>query len=131
MRTDRIDRVLAEGTGHLPRRIRLADDTVLSVQAGPGAWCRPKPRLYGMGNVPADYPGPYSHLEVYLLTLVPVPESWKQYGDAHEDGHLRHFDAVPEDLVRSLVAEHGGEHAERNLEDDALKALSEAFFPAR
>ncbi|TQE33170.1 hypothetical protein [Streptomyces ipomoeae] len=126
-RTERLDRVLAGGTGLLPRRIRLADGTVLSVQAGPGAWCRPRPALYGTGNAPADYAGPYTHIEVFLVTQVPVPETWAPY----DDGEQRHFGAVPADLVRAFVDEHGGEHEEQDLQDDAVKALAEAFHPAR
>lgn len=123
--TNRLDRIAAHGTGHMPRRIRLADDTILSLQAGPGAWSRPRPHLYGTGNAPADYAGPYTHLEVYLTTPVPVPASWAEF----DDGDHVHFGCVPVELVRELVEAHGGEHWEQDLGHDVTMGLCEAFAP--
>lgn len=129
---DRLDRIAAHGTGYLSRLIRLADDTTISIKAGPTAWSRPRPYLYGIGEAPADYAGPYTHLEVYLITPVPVPGSWAPYDDdANDDDGRRgiHFGAVPVELVRALVEEHGGEHWEQDLAHDAETALAESFAP--
>ena len=123
--TDRLNRIAAHGTGHMPRRIRCHDDTLLSIKAGPGAWSRPRPYLYGTGNAPADYQGPYTHLEVYLITPVSVPASWAQF----DDGNGVHFGPVPVELVRELVEAHGGEHWEQDLGHDATMSLCEAFAP--
>lgn len=123
--TDRINHIAAHGTGHMPSRIRCADDTILSIKDGPGAWSRPRPYLYGTGNAPADYTGPYTHVEVYFLTLVDLPSSWAEY----DDGNHRHFGPVPVDLVREVIVEHGGEHWEQDLEHDVMMGLCEAFAP--
>lgn len=123
--TDRLNHIAAHGTGHMPRRIRCNDDTTLSIKAGPGAWSRPRPRLYGTGNAPADYAGPYTHVEVYFLTPVDLPSSWAEY----DDGNHIHFGPVPIELVRDVVEEHGGEHWEQDLEHDATMGLCEAFAP--
>lgn len=125
--TDRIDHIAAHGTGRLPRKIRLTDDTVISVQAGAGAWSRPRPKLYGTGNAPADFAGPYSHVEVYLVTPVAVPAEWAEHTD--DEGKPRHFGPVPVELVRALVVAHGGEHVAQDTEDDMWKALGESFLP--
>jgi hypothetical protein len=122
--TDRLDHIAAHGTGRLPRRIRLADDTVISVHAGPGAYCTPRPATSGLGNAPENYPGPYTELEVYLVEPLTAPESWREF-KADEEGRL--FGYVPVDLVRALLAEHGGEHVAQDSGDDVMKALAEGM----
>jgi hypothetical protein len=129
--TDRLDHIAAHGTGRLPRRIRFTDDAVISVHAGYGAYCTPRPRDRmvhegGMGTAPADYPGPYAALEVFLVEPLAVSADWAQYS-ADEDPTVGLFAAVPVDLVRALVVEHGGEHIAQDSGDDVMKALAEGM----
>lgn len=132
--TDRLDHIAAHGTGRLPRRIRLTDDAVISVHAGNGAYCTPRPRDRmvhegGMGTAPAGYPGPYTALEVYIVEPTTAPESWAEYTADYEPdpADRRLFAAVPVDLVRALVAEHGGEHVAQDAGDDVMIALAEGM----
>lgn len=127
MITDRIDRIIARGTGRLSRQIRLADDTVLEVRAGQGAWSSPRPALYGTGNADADYPGPYTGVEVHLVTPeLQVPAEWAEWTD--DEGTPRNFGPVPVGLVRALVIAHGGERIEQDAEADMWSALGEAVL---
>jgi hypothetical protein len=123
--TDRIDYITAHGTGRLPRKIRLADDAVMSVQAGPGAHCHPRPKLYGTGSAPADFAGPYTHVEVYLFEPLTAPAEWAE----HKDFGV--YSAVPVALVRALVVAHGGEHVAQDDWDDVVKGLGESYLNAR
>jgi hypothetical protein len=133
--TDRIDHITAHGTGRLPRSIRLTDDAVVSVHAGYGAYSTPRPRDRmvhegGMGTAPADYPGPYTALEVYLVAPLSAPAGWARYS-ADDDPRAGLFCVVPAEMVHALVVEHGGEHVAQDTEDDMWKALAESFLPAR
>ncbi|MCX4783871.1 MULTISPECIES: hypothetical protein [unclassified Streptomyces] len=130
--TDRIDYISAHGTGRLPRTIRLADDTTISVHAGNGAYSTPRPRDRmvhegGAGTVPADYPGPYSALEVYVVEPLTAPAEWAPY-NADDNPTAGLFCPLPVDLARALVVEHGGEHVAQDTEDDMWKALAESFM---
>jgi hypothetical protein len=127
--TDRLDHIAAHGTGRLPRRIRLTDDAVISVQAGPGAYCTPRPAPYGLGDAPEDYAGPYTALEVFVVEPLTAPESWAEYTADYESDPTdrRLFGYVPVELVRALVAEHGGEHIAQDSGDDVMKALAEGM----
>lgn len=125
--TDRIDHIIATGSGFLPRAIRLADDGIISVRAGNGAYCKPRPRALlvsegGLGTVPADYPGPYTHVEVCLRGNLVAPPEWED----HEDGGI--YSTVPVGLVRALVIEHGGEHVAQDGWEDVVKAMGEGYI---
>ncbi|MFE2424992.1 hypothetical protein [Streptomyces hokutonensis] len=120
MSTPRFDQVAATGTAAAPVTIRLADGLSVMVSAGPGVACLPCP---GSGGQPADYAGPYTHLEVYLPEGVEPgdgdgwleEDSWELLlteGDEPDDGRL--FYEVPVEDVRALIEEHGGEHPEQN-----------------
>lgn len=54
----------------VPNWIRLGDGTVISVIAGPGTYCEPRPALDEdisfPGEVSVNYPGPYSAVEVWF-----------------------------------------------------------------
>jgi hypothetical protein len=124
--TDRLDHITAHGSGFLPRKIRLADDAVISVRAGNDAWCTPRPRDRmvhegGLGTAPADYPGPYTAVEVALVAPLTAPESWAE----HEDFGI--YSTVPVELVRALVIAHGGEHVAQDEWDDVVKAMGEGY----
>lgn len=128
--TDRIDYIAAHGTGFLPRRIRLADDAVVSVRAGLGAWCTPRPRDRmvhegGLGTAPADYAGPYTAVEAYLVEPLAAPAEWAEYED------FGTYSTIPVDLVRALVVAHGGEHVAQDEWDDVVKGLGESCLRSR
>lgn len=134
--TDRLDRVVATGTGRLPRKIRLADDTVISVHAGYGAYSIPRVRDRmvhegGLGTAPANYPGPYTAVEVFVFKPVTVPNEWRQYSDgapAEDDAEGTLYSPVPVDLVRALVVAHGGEHVAQDEWDDVVRAIGEGYL---
>lgn len=72
--------------------------------------------------VPQDYPGPYTHVEVGMwLPSRPGPE-WEEYQSL--DGNLATYDMVPVDMVRQLVAAHGGEIAYRARHDHVRRVLT-------
>ena len=78
--------------------ITCQDGTTLSVQASSLHYCEPED----------DY-GPYSQVEVGLLST-PPPASWAPYaagGEAVEEAKV--FAYVPVKLVREFIQLHGGE----------------------
>ena len=95
--------------------IQCADGYTMSVIAGEGCYCTPRPDRYGvLGNAPGDYPGPYSHVEVGFPSARPEPwEKWQPLADGLGDDDralwLTVYGYVPVELVRELVAAHGGE----------------------
>ncbi len=111
--------------------IRCVDGYRLSVLAGGGAYCTPRPQLVFQGadgraltgtpsaplpyEVEHDFPGPYTHVEVGVLSGSPDPEPWEAWEDCKEWSgsrsvdQLRVYADVPVELVRALVAAHGGE----------------------
>lgn len=98
-----LDTIAATGTGWLGRPVRLADGRVLSIAAGPNWYCRPRPSsIPALGDVPVDYAGPYTHLEVYAVGPWVLPS-----GD-------KHGAYLPVDEVRALIVASGGEHAEQD-----------------
>lgn len=128
--TDRLDHIAAHGTGRLPRKIRLADGHTISVHAGNGAYCTPRPRDRqvhegGLGTAPADYPGPYTALEVCLVEPLTAPAGWEPFEDFGVYG------TVPVDLVRALVVAHGGEHVAQDEWDDVVKSMGEGYLHDR
>jgi hypothetical protein len=126
--TDRLDHITAHGIGRLPRKIRLADDTVISVHAGPGAYSTPRPLSHCVGDAPVDYPGPYTHLEVYLMEPGTAPDTWEEFNaDGNESAERRLYGYVPQELVYGLVVAHGGEHIEQDTQDDVMAALTEGM----
>lgn len=117
----RLEDTIAHGNrGHVGFKnqswIGCEDGYRLSVIAGGGTYCAPKPSLcmcwydnsVGMDlslrlphEVAHDFPGPYTHVEV--MTDGEVPATWNDY----EAGGV--YSTVPVDLVRELVQLHGGE----------------------
>ena len=85
-------------------RIRCADGFTMSVIAGQGAYCQPRP------DIDSFYRGPYQSVEVGFPSDKPKPwKRWKQYAEDPSDPTGTVYPFVPVDVVRDLIARHGGE----------------------
>lgn len=122
-----LERTIAEGNrGHVgvgrPSLVMCVDGFHMSVIAGGGTYCSPAPGLctcgYGIGDpvhihdaeVPHDYPGPYTHVEVGFPSGRPEPwEVWSRYAEQPEEPLGSVYAQVPVGMVRELVELHGGE----------------------
>lgn len=112
-----LDQIVAHGNRSLGLRpdgdniIRCADGYELSVIAGEGTYCSPRPDRYGvLGDAPGDYPGPYTAVEVGFPSVRPEPwESWSDLAEDPDTPTETVYGYVPVELVRDLVAAHGGE----------------------
>lgn len=87
----RLEKIITHGNRGLHAHednstIRCADGWEVSVVAGPGTYCTPRPMRYD-----DPYPGPYTAVEILAEGEV-EPRGW-----------------VPVDEVRALIASHGGE----------------------
>ena len=123
MSMEKLDKIVAHGNrGHAAdfdapmddSVIRCADGSALSVIAGGGTYCKPRPAMCAcpflgeaepsflkpMGGVAHDYPGPYTHVEV-----MPIEGDWP---DAWFDGGDSVATVAVED-VRAEFARRGGE----------------------
>ena len=122
--TPKLDQIAAHGNRghHHPTRpdstITCADGYRLSVIAGAGTYCHPRPSLCTCAwlpnstpgpafpwKKPCNYPGPYSHVEVMILDgeTRKHPKGWKRYNAGG------FYASVPVETVRDLIAAHGGE----------------------
>ncbi|WP_328313143.1 hypothetical protein OG432_24690 [Streptomyces sp. NBC_00442] len=118
-----LDRIAASGNSQydeagnrvIPNRIVCADGFSLSVIAGSGNYCTPRPALGGFtfgSNAPSDYPGPYTEVEVGFPSARPEPwGTWEQYVDDPEAPTETVYGYVPVETVRALIDLHGGEAA--------------------
>jgi len=126
-----VEQIIAAGNrGHADRqgpsnnKLRCADGFTVSVIAGGGTYCTPRPRLcvprFGECPLPADkalgevectYPGPYAAVEVGFPSERPEPwTEWQEFADDRsDDGTDVVYGFVPVGLVRHLIAAHGGE----------------------
>ena len=114
--------------------IRCRDGFRLSVIAGSSAHGAPRPAIcthaFGRdittspwhGEPACDYPGPYSHVEVGMPTARPEPWEcphldeyqhnglhWECYAEDRNNPTGTVYGYVPVDMVRALIASHGGE----------------------
>lgn len=124
-RTLSIARIQAGEGRDLPNWIVCADGFKLSVIAGGGAYCSPHP---GIDDAPEDYPGPYAAVEVGYPSEKPEPwhctewaegfdshsdhkacDGWGTYADGDDEASV--YGYVPVQMVRDLIALHGGEQA--------------------
>lgn len=100
-----------------PNWITCVDGYKVSVLAGPGAYCIPKPELIPSipasvydGTIDPTYSGPYTHVEVGFPSDRPEPWSeWKRHVEDPDDPTGTVYDRVPIELVQELVNTHGGE----------------------
>jgi hypothetical protein len=106
------------------------DGFKVSVVAGANMYCTPRPSSVTLSDANAvdeDYPGPYTEVEVGYPSERPEPwacthnaneygycprpadaRSWQCYSD-DGDTHETVFGYVPVQMVRDLIALHGGE----------------------
>lgn len=121
------DTIAYGNRGHTKRnnRVECADGFSLSVVAGGGIYCSPRPAMCACGvmerpnsyivdperdEVEHDYPGPYTHVEVGFPSARPEPwAEWEQYVENSLEPTNTVYSYVPVDLVRQLIADHGGE----------------------
>lgn len=132
----KLEDIIARGNrgGHVENTdstITCADGFTVSIIAGGGTYCRPRPSLCsfrvtgssymcdstpwpGMFEKGCDYTGPFTHVEVGFPSEKPEP--WDQWSERFEDWGdsdplTSVYSYVSVDLVRELVAAHGGERA--------------------
>jgi hypothetical protein len=105
-----------DGSGYGENRITCADGFHLSVIAGGGTYCTPRPAFRPgpadgiTSHVASDYRGPYTTVEVGFPSERPEPwDEWASYVDSSEEPTKTVYHYVPVELVRALVASHGGE----------------------
>ena len=111
-------------------KVTCADGFTLSVIAGGGTYCFPRPALcFHTGDfesvhepdgrfdhVVHDYPGPFEEVEVGFPSIRPEPWSeWHIYADDEGDPTEIVYGRVPVSLVRALVELHGGERLNGTL----------------
>lgn len=91
-------------------KIQCADGFTLSVIAGAGTYCIPRPDWPFGENTPEDYPGPYTHVEVGFPSERPEPWAvWEEYVESPESPTGTVYAFVPAEVVRDLIQLHGGE----------------------
>lgn len=122
-----LEEIVTHGNrGHIgfldTNQIHCADGFSVSVIAGGGTYCSPRPTLClcALGKGPYvplfndetahDYPGPYNTVEVGYPTTTPEPwNEWERYAESPEKPTESVYGYVPVDMVRRLIATHGGE----------------------
>ena len=122
--TPQLDQIVEGGnapdgrTGEFPvdNRITCVDGFSLSVIAGAGYYCKPRPSLLPdlpaglVSDAPADYSGPYTAVEVGFPSERPEPWSeWVQRAEDEADPTGTVYGYVPVQMVRDLIVSHGGE----------------------
>jgi hypothetical protein len=83
--------------------VRCRDGFKMSVIAGYGAYSIPRP-------IDDSHTGPYRAVEVGYPSARPEPwDQWLTYAECEDDPTGTVYSQVPVDVVRALVALHGGE----------------------
>lgn len=100
-------------------RITCTDGFSLSVIAGGGTYCRPRPTLSiggrvrrpdNLSDVSSAYTGPFTAVEVGFPSDRPEPwGQWREYCENPEDPTDTVYGFVPVELVRALIESHGGD----------------------
>ena len=89
--------------------IVCADGFNVSVIAGYGAYCQPRPDR-GQTATDRNYSGPYFEVEVGFPTERPEPWGvWENYQDGPGDPLQSVYGYVPISVVKALIEAHGGE----------------------
>jgi len=89
--------------------INCADGFRVSVIAGVGCYCTPRPGLEWNGGVAEDYSGPYTEVEVGFPSARPEPwDQWREWSEDPDNPTGAVYAYVPVAAVRALVALHGG-----------------------
>lgn len=112
-----LEQIIAQGNRSFGKpnlignNVHCADGLTVSVIAGEGTYCTPRPDRYGvLGDAPGDYPGPYTAVEVGFPSQQPEPwEKWREYCEDSDKPTETVYAYVPVELVRRLVSDHGGE----------------------
>lgn len=105
-----------------PNVVVCRDGFIMSVIAGWGAYCSPRPGMLpghssppGFYDVPYGYPGPYREVECGFPSERPEPwerldgeHYWRRY--AEDEGYPTDtvYPYVPVPMVRALMRLHGG-----------------------
>ncbi len=97
-----------------PNRITCTDGFSVSVLAGAGCYCTPRPDYWPFeGGIAREYSGPYSEVEVGFPSEPPAPwDSWETYAEEPDRPTETVYSYVPVQLVRDLIEAHGGEKAQ-------------------
>lgn len=114
----RLNRIAAEGNRRVNmssteweperNRIRCADGFSLSVIAGWGTYCEPRPDWFN--GVPEDYAGPYTRVEVGFPSQRPEPwDAWQPFCESPAEPTETVYGYVPVEMVATLIDSHGGE----------------------
>jgi len=115
-----IEAIKAEGTtngdftrtGKPTGQIRCVDGFKMSVQAGIGMYCTPRPDGFTDDAPGRDYEGPYTAAEVGFPSERPEPWSqWEELAENPEDPISTVYGYVPFALIEALIELHGGEVA--------------------
>jgi len=122
-----LEQIIAGGNrGHAyaqNNKLRCADGFTVSVIAGQGTYCAPRPTLCHreshpvqgnsrLNEVKCSFPGPYTAVEVGYPSERPEPWSqWQEYADdlSDESEGSGVYGSVPVGMVRALIASHSGE----------------------
>jgi hypothetical protein len=101
--------ILSESTNmRLFKRVHCADGYSLSIQARYGAYCAPRPggNAFGIGGASCDYEGPFYKVEIGFPNAHDAAlDEWCEDPD---DPTETVYGYVPVDVVRELIAKHGG-----------------------
>ena len=112
---EQLEQIIREGTRNpdyswtgKPRgKITCADGFTLSVQAGPGSYCAPRPGFDTPVFEAAQINGPYFAVEVGFPSARPEPWSeWEKWCESPDSPTDTVYGYVPIDAVRALVASH-------------------------
>lgn len=89
--------------------ITCADGFKLSVVAGWGMYCEPRPGS-SRSDVSDRYDGPFWEVEVGFPSERPEPwDEWSQWAESPDDPTGTVYGWVPVEKVRELIESHGGE----------------------
>lgn len=95
-------------TGKPSNKIVCVDGFTVSVIAGAGAYCTPRPGF----DAPDDYEGPYVSAEVGFPSARPEPwEAWSEYCESPDAPTETVYGWVPFSVIQALIALHGGERS--------------------